>query len=124
MLILVDTGDGTCFAVPAKGRQYVDRTRYDDGECGVVVQWLCRLAEDAEQRTFELDNKSKQFIFNSTELRAINVEMPRVCAGPTPVRPPVNTRSASDRARAGCGPRDGKYTLPVESEQGILKLCW
>ena len=40
--ITVDTGDGTCFAVPAKGRQYVDGTRYDDGEYGVTVRWLSR----------------------------------------------------------------------------------
>ena len=45
------------------------------------------MAEDAEQRTFEMDNNSKQFIFNSTELRAVDVEMPRVRVGPTPVGP-------------------------------------
>ena len=83
----IDTGDGACFAVPAKGRQYVNRTRYDDGEYGVAVQWLSRLAEDPEQRTFELDKSSEQFIFNSTELRCIDIEMPRMCAGPTPRRP-------------------------------------
>ena len=121
--ITVDTGDGSCFAVPAKGRQYVNRTRYDNGEYGVAVRWLSRLAEDPEQRTFELDNNSEQFIFNSTELRAIDVGMTRARAGPTPVRP-VTRSGHSGRGGLGRGVRGRKFTLPVESEQAILQLCW
>ena len=98
----------------------MNRTRFDDGEYGVAVQWLSRLAEDAEQRTFELDKTSKQFIFNSTELRAVDVEMPRVRVGPAPIRPVTR----SGRGGACCSARGGKFILPVESEQGILKLCW
>ena len=120
--ITVDAGDGTCFAVPAKGRQYVNCTRFDDGEYGVAVRWLCRLAEDPEQRTFELDNNSKQIIFNSTESRAIDVDMHRAHVGPTPVRPVTSRQSG--RGRVGCGVRGGKFTLKVESEQDILKLGW
>ena len=121
--ITVDTGDGSCFAVPAKGRQYVNRTRYDNGEYGVAVRWLSRLADDPEQRTFELDNNSEQFIFNSTELRAIDVGMTRVRAGPTLVRP-VTRSGHSGRGGLGRGVRGRKFTLPVESEQAILQLCW
>lgn len=56
----------------------MNRTRYDNGEYGVAVRWLSRLAEDPEQRTFELDNNSEQFIFDSMELRAIDVGMTHV----------------------------------------------
>ena len=87
-----DVGDGTCFAVPKEGRQYVNRTRFDDGEYGIAVQWLARLPEDPELRTFELDGDSEEFVINSTELRCAQIEL----IPDRPVRAPVRR---SPRAR-------------------------
>ena len=96
-----------------------------EGEYGIAVRWLGRLAEDAELRTFDLAAEStEEFIINSTELRCTKVEL-------TPVQPagPVVRRSRRRCGRGGAAgpqarPRPGQYTLPVETEQVILRSCW
>ena len=122
--VTLDTGDGTCFAVPKEGRQNVNRTRFDDGEYGIAVRWLGRLAEDAELRTFDLvADCAEEFIVNSTELRCSEIEMIPV----QPVGPAVRRSGRGkgrDRGRPTTGPRPGQYTLPIETEQLILRTCW
>ena len=147
--VTVDVGDGTCIAVKGQGRgqgqgrghgrgrgrgrgpcneqQYVDGTRFDEGELGIAVRWLSRLQEDAEQRTFELNDDadgSNQFIVNSTELRFTDIELLDVAAaGPAPVR--RSKRAATQAAAQYDGKlKAKKYELPVETEQIILKACW
>ena len=96
-----------------------------EGEYGIAVRWLGRLAEDAELRTFDLAAEStEEFIINSTELRCTKVEL-------TPVQPagPVVRRSRRRCGRGGAAgpqarPRPGQYTLPVQTEQVILRSCW
>ena len=125
--VTLDTGDGTCFAVPKKGRQNVNRTRFDDGEYGIAVQWLGRLAEDSELRTFDLAaDCAEEFIVNSTELRCSQIEMiPVQALGPT-VRRSRRSRGGGGGHHAAkvAGQRPGQYTLPVETEQLILRTCW
>ena len=121
--VTLDTGDGTCVVVPKQGRQNANRTRFDDGEYGIVVRWLGRLAEDAELRTFDLvADCTEEFIVNSTELRCSQIEMiPEQLVGPAVRRSP----RGKGRARGHpAGPRPGQYTLPVETEQLILSSCW
>ena len=48
----------------------IDGTRYDKNDYMIAVQWYDRLAEDEEQRTFELTDPAVGF-FNSTELRLV-----------------------------------------------------
>ena len=92
------------------------------------MRWLGRLAEDPELRTFELDaDCTDEFIVNSSELRCTHIEL-------IPDRPVGPAVRRSRRVHAGHGhDRDGrgvahlqgrKYTLPVETEQTILRSCW
>ena len=87
---MLDVGDGTCFAVPKEGKQYVNRTRFDDGEYGIAVRWLGRLTEDPELRTFDLDAEcTDEFIVNSSELRCTHIELiPHCPVGPAVRRSP------------------------------------
>merc|ERR1712022_99101 len=123
--VTLDVGDGTCFAVPKEGRQYVNRTRFDNGEYGIAVRWLGRMAEDPELRTFELAaGSTDEFIVNSSELRCTHIELiPDRPVGPAVRR---SQRGHGGRARGGRGVAhlQGKYTLPVETEQVILCSCW
>ena len=102
----------------------VNRTRFDDGEYGIAVRWLARLPEDPELRTFELEGDSEEFVINSTELRCTQIEL----IPDRPVRAPVR-RSARARKHACSGhpattTLQGRYTLPTETEQVILRACW
>ena len=96
-------------------------TRFDVGEIGIAVRWLSRLAEDPEKRTFELDPHSKEFVINSTELRAGNIEMDQ-----QEVAGPAVRRSARTAARSAQQAKylARKYVLPTETEQNTLTSCW
>lgn len=122
--ITVDCGDGGCILKQAQGkdREYIDGTRFDNGDYAVAVRWLTRLDEDPEQRTFELDPGSEIFTINSTELRWNNIELDRVL----PAEPQVRRSSRGmTRAQSNQGiVLPSKYTIPVEAEQAILNDCW
>ena len=86
--ITVDAGDGSCIVEKVQQRKTIDGTRFSSGDYAISVKWLSRLAEDPEQRTFELDHTSvEQFVINSTELRLSNLELDKVSPlGPAPRR--------------------------------------
>ena len=99
-------------------RETIDGTRFDPGDCAIAVRWRSRLAEDPEQRTFELTGKEEQFVINSTELRYVNVGIELVPPIGAPVRRSCrgSTRAQSSRGQV----LNRKYVLPIESEQTIL----
>ena len=105
----------SCLAVANAGPTTTD--------CAIVSRWLSRVSEDAEQRTFELNNSSEMFLVNSTELRHVNIELDLV----PPLGPAVTVRRSSrgmTRAQSSGGRvLDKKYTLPIELEQAILGDC-
>ena len=86
------------------------------------INRLDRLEEDAEQRTFELNNDSlNESVINSTELRYTHMEMDLVTAlGPVPR---MSSRT-STRAQSHQRVTNKKYILPVEIEQHILQTCY
>ena len=120
--ITVDCGGGSCIKRKVQEKEVIDGTRFDPGDYAIAVRWLARLAEDPEQRTFELTGEEEQFVINSTELRYVNVSLDLV--------PPVNAptrRSSRGLTRAqssGYQVLKRKYILPIESEQAILNDLW
>ena len=83
------------------------------------------MAEDPELRTFELaPNSTDEFIVNSSELRCTQIELiPERPVGPT-VRRSQRGHGGYARGGRGVAHLQGKYTLPVETEQIILCSCW
>ena len=120
--ITVDCGGGSCIKRKVQEKEVIDGTRFHPGDYAIAVMWLARLAEDPEQRTFELTGEEEQFVINSTELRYVNVSLDLV--------PPVNAptrRSSRGLTRAqssGYQVLKRKYILPIESEQAILNDLW
>ena len=90
---------------------------------------LDRLAEDSEGRTFELRANAEQSLFNSTELRAIDIEMHSAYKHATPQAKP-NRRSGRQHAGSRAGDahavpaKPNKYILPTEVEAVILASLW
>jgi len=115
---------GGCIVKEMQGRETIDKTRYDPGDCAIAVVWLERLAEDPERRTFELVEGTKPSLFNSTELRCIDIQMEKE-AGPTPVIRRKSRRGhASSKARDVMMAKPDKYRVPTLSESVILASCW
>ena len=108
----------SCIKREIQERETIDGTRYDPGDYAIAVQWLARVAEDPEQRIFELVEGGEHFLINSTELRFGGVGLELV----PPLGPAVRRSSRGlTRAQSSGGrvlPR--KYVLPIESEQAIL----
>ena len=140
--ITLDAGDGSCIVERVAKNKRIEGTRFDAGDYATKVKWyelaslvsiaaliavcrLERLAEDPEQRTFELSNdSSEKFVINSTELRFSDIEMDKYVVELTG---PVVRRSARPLARAqSCTMNKNikkKYVLPTEIEQHVLKHC-
>jgi hypothetical protein len=119
--ITVDCGDGECIVKHVLDREQIDGTRFDPGDYAIAVQWLIRLDEDPQHRTFEVDNDAPQYIINSTELRYANVELELVPPIGTPLRRSSRgmTRAQSSGGRVLCR----QYVIPFETEQAILQEC-
>ena len=81
---------------------------------------LKRLAEDPEQRTFELAAEASDVeeVLNSTELCAFDIELD--ACGSNESQPLRATRSLSRKQLA----KAQKFVLPTKTEQGILGVCW
>jgi hypothetical protein len=119
--ITIDCGDGGCIVKHCDEREYIEKTRFDPGDYAIAVRWLGRLAEDPQQRTFELAPESEEFIINSTELRFKDVELELV-----PPLGPVVRRSARPMSKAQSSKGrvlNRKYVIPAETEQAILNEC-
>lgn len=117
--VTVDCGNGSCILKQVqKDREHIDGTRFDTGDFAIAVRWLTRLAEDPQQRTFELDTSSEQFIINSTELRFSELELDKHEVQPiTPVVRRSNrgmTKAQSHQGKV----LNKKYVVP------ILKYCY
>ena len=84
---------------------------------------LKRLAEDPEQRTFELAAEASDVeeVLNSTELRAFDIELD--ACGSNESQPLRATRSARSLSRKQLA-KAQKFVLPTKTEQGILGVCW
>ena len=118
----VDVGDKTCIIKQVQDRsERINGTKFDRGDYVVAVQWLVRLAEDSEQRTFELKPDAPQDVFNSTELRCIDVQLDKQDGNLAPVRRSLRERS---RVAAQAVVRATKYVVPTIVEQMILVECW
>jgi hypothetical protein len=87
----------------------------------VAVRWLERLTEDPELRTFELKPNAPQDVFNSTELRCVDVQLDKENGQLAPVR--RSARANSQRASQAIA-RAIRYVVPTEVEQMILVDCW
>ena len=115
--ITVDVGDGQCIMKRDFAKQErIEGTVFDPGDCTIAVRWLGRAAEDAQLRTFELDESAPQVVINSTELRWSNIELVRV--------PPVGVALRRSSRNAASTRLLKQYQLPVASEQAILQECW
>ena len=118
----VDVGDKTCIIKQVQERaERINGTQFHRGDYVVAVQWLVRLAEDCEQRTFEYKSDAPQDVFNSTELRCIDIQLDKQDGNLAPVRRSLRERS---RSAAQAVVRAVKYVVPTEVEQIILVECW
>ena len=79
-----------------------------------------RLAEDSQHRTYELPLDAEETVFNSTELRCIDLEL-ETDAGPVQV---VRRSYRLQSGSRGVARNPKKFTLPTESECVILNSCW
>jgi hypothetical protein len=122
--VTVDAGDNSCIVKQVQERsERINRTQFDRGDYVVAVQWLVRLAEDSEQRTFELKPNAPHDVFNSTELRCIDVQLDKEDGNLAPVRRSMRARSQRQSASQDVV-RAVKYVVPTEVEQIILVECW
>lgn len=88
---------------------------------------LQRLDEDAEGRTFELDANEEPTVFNSTELRCIDVKLRQERVAAAPIR-----RSARQSSQIAARARESeanasakkKFTLHTDVEAVILDSLW
>ena len=120
--VTADVGDNSCIVKQVQDRsERINGTKFDRGDYVVAVQWLVRLAEDSEQRTFELKPDAPQDVFNSTELRCIDVQLDKQDGNLAPVRRSLRERS---RVAAQAVVRATKYVVPTIVEQMILVECW
>jgi hypothetical protein len=96
------------------------------GNCLLIitsVDCICRLerlAEDSEGRTFELSEDQEPTVFNSTELRCIDIRMQHE-------EPLQYVRRRSGRGHRGSRDlyrKPMKYVIPTETESVILASCW
>jgi hypothetical protein len=98
----------------------------------VGVQWLQRDDADSERLTFEAwvdAEEGRQYLVNSTEIRAIGFTLQEVGAGSIRVhRKGEGTRSARQHSKAVVVDTQRlplvQYKLPVEVENSILHRCW
>ena len=120
--VTVDCGGGSCIKRRIGEKETIDGTRFDPGDYAIAVRWLARLAEDPEQRTFELTGEEEQFVINSTELRYVNVALDLVPPIVAPVR--RSNRGLTRAQSSGNQVLKRKYVLPIESEQAILDDLW
>lgn len=117
---VVDAGGGNCIIKQVQDRsERINGTQFDRGDYVVAVRWLERLSEDSELRTFELKPDAVHDVFNSTELRAIDVQLDKENGGLAPVR--RSMRPSSRRAAQATAIR---YVVPTNVEQIILADCW
>ena len=118
----VDAGDGSCIVKQVQDRsERVNGTQFDRGDYVVAVRWLDRLAEDSEFRTFELKPDAEHGVFNSTELRAIDLQLDTEDGNLAPIR---RSMRANARRAAQAAVRAVKYVVPTQVEQIILTDCW
>ena len=100
--------------------------------CGVVTGCLVhcrlhRLDEDAEGRTFEFNPTSEPTVFNSTELRCIDVKLKQEQVAAVPTR-----RSGRESSRVAARARESeadastkkKFQLHSDVEAVILDSLW
>jgi hypothetical protein len=88
---------------------------------------LHRLDEDAEGRTFEFDPADEPTVFNSTELRCIDVKLKQERAAVAPMR-----RSSREGSRVAARARESevnasakkKFLLHSDVEAVILDSLW
>ena len=117
--ITVACDGDSCIKKKVEVRETIDGTRFDPGDYAIVVRWLSRLAEDPEQRTFELTGEEELFLISSTELRYSDVGLDLVPPVLAPVR---RSNRSSTQAQSSRGQvLKPKYVLDIESEQAILK---
>jgi hypothetical protein len=120
--IIAETDGGRgCIAKHCSERETIEGTRFDPGDYAIAVQWLTRLTEDPQHRTFEIVPEAAKFVINSTELRYTDVELELV----PPIGPVVRRSGrAMTKAQSTNGKTlNRKYTIPVETEQAILSNC-
>ena len=107
-------GDNSCIVKQVQDRsERINGTKFDRGDYVVAVQWLVRLADDSEQRTFVLKPDAPQDVFNSTELRCIDVQLDKQDGNFAPVR---RSLRASSRSAARAVARAVKCAAPAEAE--------
>ena len=84
------------------------------------------MAEDSEGRTFEFDPSVEPSLFNSTELRCIDIKLPKEKAVGVAVRRSSrqNSQIAARSRDVEAGTQTNKRTLPTDCEGVILDSLW
>jgi hypothetical protein len=84
------------------------------------------MAEDSEGRTFEFDPSVEPSLFNSTELRCIDIKLPKEKAVGVAVRRSSrqNSQIAARSRDVEAGTQTTKHTLPTDCEGVILDSLW
>ena len=84
------------------------------------------MAEDSEGRTLEFDPSVQPSLFNSTELRCIDVKLPREKAVGVAVRRSSrqNSQIAARSRDAEAGTQKTKHVLHTDCEGVILDSLW
>ena len=87
---------------------------------------LERLAEDSEGRTFEFDPSVEPSLFNSTELRCIDIKLPKEKAVGVAIRRSSrqNSQIAARSRDAEAGTQVTKHVLHTDCEAVILDSLW
>jgi hypothetical protein len=117
--ITLDSGDGTCVIKKNLGRtEKIQGMTFTRGDYAVAVRWLARDDADSKRLTFlsaDHDAPAAQEVFNSTELRCIDLNMTeQKCLAP-----------AGRLTRSGrVAPREKRFVLSGEEESVILNACW
>ena len=123
---VLDVGDGSPVVKRAGGRETINKTAFSEGDMAIAVQWFHRDDGDSERRTFIVDpphsDPLQVDVFNSSELRCIDLVMEKV---PAPLRfTPPRRRSARASAVAArvapLEPIDAPHTISCAQERRVL----
>jgi hypothetical protein len=121
---VLDAGDGSPVVKRAGGRETINKTAFSEGDLAIAVQWFHRDDGDSERRTFIVDpphsDPLQVDVFNSSELRCIDLIMEKV---PAPLRftPPRrrSARASTVAARVTVAP-DAPHTISCAQERRVL----
>lgn len=126
---LGDAGGGSPILKTFVRREFFKGIRFDEGDSALLIRrYLDRVPDDPDGLTFVewTDPKQDMLFVNSSELRAVGVELTR-CESARTLRPPrVSARKQPARpdAQRGSGsPPDMRFVLSPVADSSIREVC-